>query len=527
MKKAIGYIRISTKDQSNFSLDGQEKYIRDFASRNGYDIINVFCDDGQSAKNFDRPDWKKLQSFCKENHRDVDALIVAKYDRFSRNLKDALSMIEMLEEKFNIRILSAMEPIMLNPTSPYFFQFRTQMLMGAQVEWLVIKDRTKFGMHNGAKAGRYFTTAPFGYTNKRDEHNKPMIVIDEARAPVIRRMFTMLLQGASLKEIGLEALRAGYKNRGHSAVKDTLQNPVYAGMIKVPSYGDDPGGWLAKGIHQAIIDSATWYRAQDVLNPRTVTRTVMNEEVPLRSVLKCFCGRCMTAGNSKGKNRYYWYYRCDNHTGINLNADKLHQQLENVVGELSLPAYQVDYLQQRIEEKLKLQLKDQDLMIQEKKKELAGLQLRLDNVEEKFIMDQLDPEAYKKWKTRYSSEMAVCHKYITDYSQPFNKIMADYQERLPLLNNLLWLYKKTDLHEKQAFVRQVFKSSLYYQDGLYRTPYLLPVFMPKALILKEKRLLEIEQPIEKFAESRHCAPERNSLEHLAQFLQLLAQIKAA
>lgn len=529
MKKAIAYTRQSDKDQSSFSPQNQEKYIREFAARSGYEIIAVYTDDGRSAKNFDRPDWKKLEAFCKQNFKVVDALIVSKYDRFSRNLKDALNMIELLEEKFGIRILSAMEPIMLNPSSPYFFQFRTQMLMGAQVEWLVIKDRTKFGNYCGAKAGRYFSTAPVGYKNAREEgdKDKPIILIDEARAPVIRRMFTMLLQGASFKEIGLEAARGGYGNRGHSAIQRTLSNPVYAGFIKVPAYGDDPGGWLTKGLHQPIIDEATYYRAQDILNPKAITRTVMNEAVPLRSVLKCFCGRCLTAGNSKGRKRYYWYYRCDNHSGINLNADKLHEQLERVWIVMSLADYQVDYLKGSIEKKLAVQMKDQEALVAAKKKELAGLQMRLDNVEEKFILDQLDAEAYKKWKHRYSSEMALCQRFITDYSAPISMVMAQYEERLPYLGNLHWFYQKAPLHEKQAFVRQVFKSMLYYREDLYRTAYLLPIFQPKALILKEKRLLEYEQPVEKMPKNQDCAPSGTSLEPLADFLQLLAQIKAA
>ena len=83
--KAIGYIRISTKDQSNFSLSGQEKYIRDFCEKHNYELATVFKDDGQSAKNFDRPDWKALEQFIKENNS-VTTLVVAKYDRFSRNV---------------------------------------------------------------------------------------------------------------------------------------------------------------------------------------------------------------------------------------------------------------------------------------------------------------------------------------------------------------------------------------------------------------------------------------------------------
>ncbi len=508
MKQAIAYIRISTKDQSNFSLQGQEQYIRDFAAKNGYAILNVFKDDGQSAKNFDRPDWKLLQKFCKENHQQVDALIVAKYDRFSRNLKDALNMIEMLEEKYKITILSALEPIMMETSSPYFFQFRTQMLMGAQVEWLIIRQRTRQGIRTGLKAGRYFTGAPFGYINMRDAQNKPIIVIDEARAPVIRRMYEMQLQAAPLKEIYLEAKRNGYGPRGIAAVKYALMNPVYAGLIRVPADEQEPEQ-LVKGIHTAIIDEATWWKVQSMLTTKTINRTVMNEEVPLRSVLKCPTGSPLTAGNSKGKRRYFWYYKCKCHPRINLSAIRLHEQMNMLLSALSLPDHYINYLQEAIEKNILAQHKDRDIMITEKKRELAQLQQRLDSVEEKYINNDLDKEAYKKWTQRYQSEMAVIKKYISDYQQPVADQLAMIRTQLPKLGNLAWQYQQADLHTKQALLRTVFNSQLYYADGIYRTPYILPGFSRQATTLQEKRLLIIEQPIHKPAEMQGCAPDRS------------------
>lgn len=527
MKKAIGYVRISDKDQSNFSLDGQERYIRDFAAKNDYEIIASFRDEGRSAKNFDRPDWKQLQLFCKQNHHQVDALIVAKYDRFSRNLKDSLSMIEMLEEKYHIRILSAMEPIMINPASPFFFQFRTQMLMGAQVEWLIIRDRTQFGRHHALKSGRYITTAPFGYINKRDEQNKPIIVVDEVKAPVVRKMFQMLLEGAPLKEIQLEARRKGYRNAWKGAAKATLMNPTYAGMIHVPAYNDEPAHYV-KGLHQGIIEESMWWQAQELLQPKKIVRTVMNEEVPLRSVLRCgHCESLLTAGNSKGRSRYYWYYKCNQHPKLNLNADKLHGQLEQLWECLSLPEPYIDYLKGAIEKQLNLQLKEQNVLVQEKKRELASLQQKLENVEEKFINDGLDKAAYKKWNERYQHEMAVCRKYIVDYSQPLQQVWKLYEQNLPKLGNLLYVWQQADLHQKQALVRIGFNSELQYRDGIYRTAFLLPVFQPKAALVKERGLLLYEQNIQKTAKNYNSAPEPTSVEPLRPLLQLLAQIKVA
>ena len=106
MKKAIGYVRISTKDQSNFSIEGQEKYIREYAEKHSLEIVAMFTDAGKSAKNFDRADWKLLESFIAIHHRDVDILIVAKYDRFSRNAAQGLNKIELFEKKYHIIIVS-------------------------------------------------------------------------------------------------------------------------------------------------------------------------------------------------------------------------------------------------------------------------------------------------------------------------------------------------------------------------------------------------------------------------------------
>ena len=47
MKKAIGYVRISTEDQSNFSIEGQEKLIQEFCIKQNFQLVEVFKDEKQ------------------------------------------------------------------------------------------------------------------------------------------------------------------------------------------------------------------------------------------------------------------------------------------------------------------------------------------------------------------------------------------------------------------------------------------------------------------------------------------------
>ena len=56
-------------------------------------IIEEFQED-YSAKNFNRPEWKKLNNFAKKNKSKIDYLLVFDWDRFSRNTYEALGVIE-------------------------------------------------------------------------------------------------------------------------------------------------------------------------------------------------------------------------------------------------------------------------------------------------------------------------------------------------------------------------------------------------------------------------------------------------
>lgn len=64
---AIGYMRISVRDQSRYSLEYQERSIREYCSRNNLNLTELFKDNGESSYTFDRPDYKAVETFIK-NH---------------------------------------------------------------------------------------------------------------------------------------------------------------------------------------------------------------------------------------------------------------------------------------------------------------------------------------------------------------------------------------------------------------------------------------------------------------------------
>ena len=490
MKKAIGYVRISTKEQSNYSLSGQRADITHYCQRNDIDLLGVFEDDGQSAKNFDRLIWQQLEQYIKLNHAGIDYLIVYKYDRFSRNLTEALSMIDKLEKKYKIIILSVTEHLGVHPKSPMFFMFRTQLLLNANNELNYIRERTAFGMHNGAKQGRYLHAAPYGYTNGKDDQKRPLIIPNEEQAYVVKQIFRMYMEGATIEQIRKQ-ITGTFTGRGNSAIQRILTNPTYAGMIKVPSYYDEPEK-LVDGVHEPIIDKMTYWAAQGrITGKRNYLQN--NEEVPLRGALHCTCGRCMTAGNSKGKTKYYWYYVCLS-CKINLSATKLHGQYIGILEELSLEPYQLNYLKEQTEKAIHENLKSNEDRIHKLERELSALDAKIDSIEEKYIDNKLTDADYQKWKSRYSIERMNLAGTIQELEEPVSSAWGKYSSCLERLSDIGFIYNIGTLHAKQSFNRLVFDNKISHVDGSYRTPYLHPLFSLKAPILAEKRLLYVEQP---------------------------------
>ena len=108
MKNVIIYNRVCTNEQASFKLRHQEETLRRYCELKGYNVISHF-QDCFSAITFDRPEWKKLESFVKNNKK-VDLILFTKWDRFSRNTEQALAVILELSN-MGIEINSIEQPL--------------------------------------------------------------------------------------------------------------------------------------------------------------------------------------------------------------------------------------------------------------------------------------------------------------------------------------------------------------------------------------------------------------------------------
>lgn len=513
-KTAVGYVRISTEDQSQFSIPNQKEQIIQFCKRNDYELSKIFVDEGQSAKSFDRKAWKELDKHMRANQGNINYLVVFKYDRFSRNLVEALTVIENLEKIYNVTLLSVNEFINLPTESPFYFQIRTSMLLNAHHERLVIRDRTMSGMRKAMGEGYYMGKAPYGYTNSRNEYGKPTLVINEEKAFIVSKIFEWYENGYSLTDILNQAKEIGFNQNGNSAVKRILTNRVYAGQVNKNMKSEDPI-WIT-GKHHPLIDLNRFEKIQWQLR-KPQMHIEPNHICYLKSAIVCHqCGRPMTVCRSKGRNAYYWYYECTTHRKANPVA-KAHDKFNQILDEITFSNKQIDYIKEYVTQQINDHIASNLGRLPSVESKRAGQMKMLRNLEEKYLQGMIDDNSFLEWKrelkaeiSKLSNEIKLLSKTKTAYA---DTILSEFDK----LKTIRTAFEHADFNQKRTFIEIGFGRGLSWDGEVYRTAYLNPIFITKQLKLRQKNILFFEP---KKAENRSF-PLSTPNEFIAEPIELL------
>lgn len=312
MVGAVIYVRVSTKEQTeNLSLPTQLRACEEYCRRQGYEILERFHEEGESAKTTNRSQLQNLLTFCRLNKGRVHFVIVFNLTRFARDKYDHFALRSHLQS-LGISLRSATEPIDDTSTGKLM---EGVLAAFAQFDNDVRSDRTRAGMKAALDLGRWVFLAPIGYLNAPRAVGKSLIA-DPERAPLVRRAFEEYATGRFTKEQLLKQARAwGLTNRRNrpltsQAIGMLLRNQLYAGIVDVPEYGVRG----KRGDFEPLISEDLFCRAQAVLSgrlPSTTPRQRTHPDFPLRGFVRCdSCGRGLTGSWSKGRSDYYAYYHC-------------------------------------------------------------------------------------------------------------------------------------------------------------------------------------------------------------------------
>ena len=363
MKIAI-YIRVSTEDQAKegYSLEVQREYLESFAKREGYEVIKVYCDDGISAYSTRRKALQQLLQDAKD--KKFELVLVYKIDRFSRNLKDLLTLVDELFS-YGIGFKSATEPFD-STTSAGKLMFQ-QLGSFAEFERNRISERVFPGMIKGVQQGNWQGArfSPFGYTYNKV---KKLLEIEKREADIVKLIYTMYLAGKSTQDIAAYLNKKKYQTRTgkqfyNKFICDILKNRIYTGKIvwnkkhydknqktkKHYKYiRNDPSKIIiAQGKHTPIIDEQDFEEVQKLLavKKRRWRPRVKNQEYLLAGLLSC--AKCShkyhgvsSISNHRTNKKKRWYrcsgpyvnrVRCTNRA---VKAEDIEPEVTKIVAQL-------------------------------------------------------------------------------------------------------------------------------------------------------------------------------------------------
>lgn len=232
MKKVAAYCRVSTKAQDQLdSLAAQEQYYKERIKANpGWQFAGIYSDVGSGTTVKGRKRLNALISACRRGR--VDIVLIKSASRFARNTVDALKTIRMLR-RWNVDIYFEAEDIhSVQETSEFLL---TIICAQAQDESESKSVDIKWGLQKSFADpdSKYYQRKCYGY--KHDENGK--LIIDEKEAEVVRLIFHMSKEGASLSQISQTLQEQGIPSPRGKAVwnreslRKILNNEKYLGSV--------------------------------------------------------------------------------------------------------------------------------------------------------------------------------------------------------------------------------------------------------------------------------------------------------
>ena len=361
------YSRLSRDDDAEQnSLSNQKKIIREFAEQNDFIIVGESFDDNISGMTFDRDGIDELTDQVEEGA--IDAVIVKDLSRLGRHRTKTSVYIDYLTEK-GVRVLSVTENIDT-------FCEEDDLMIGFKgiLNDVYAKDisrKARAGMNQKQKDGLVMIP-PLGYF--KDKNTGEVVIIEE-NAAIVRRIFSLYLEGYGFTAIAKKLNAEGVKSPAYyqkqligkrlgydrpaigkkylwdlTGVKRILQNEFYIGtLVCHKSYNSrinhvrrnlpSEEHYVHEGFVPAIISKEVFYQVQAMIDAKRTGNVRAGVNTPCHryaGLLICGeCGSCFVSKKRVWRDKPEWIeYVCNGYHRYTKANCSPHRIKESMLDEL-------------------------------------------------------------------------------------------------------------------------------------------------------------------------------------------------
>ena len=462
------YERLSRDDElqgESNSISNQKQMLEDFARRNGLPNPTHFTDDGISGTRFDRPGFLAMMEEVEAGR--VEAIVIKDMSRLGRDYLKVGQVMEVLRQR-GVRLIAINDGVDSLKGDDDFTPFRN-IMNEFYARDTSRKIRSVF--KSKGMSGKHLTgTVIYGYLW---DENREHWLVDEEAAEVVRRIFSLTLEGygpyqiackLSTDRIEIPVVHLARFNEGvnrskpvkdpygwgSSTIVNILKKREYLGHTinfktrkhfkdKKSHYVSEDEWTIFENTHEAIIDQQTFDLAQKI---RSNVRRYPNgwgEAAPLTGLLYCAdCGGKMYVHRTNN-GKQISQYTCSQYTKVpcgtlcptqhRINEDVVLSLISEMLKAIAEYAKHdraefVRVVQEAQSSQQTAEVKKQRTRLATAKQRVSELEVLLCKIYEDNILGKLSDSRYatldaqyEKEQTELTAEISALEKAVKSYEK--------------------------------------------------------------------------------------------------------------
>ena len=347
------YLRVSTEEQAQVvegSIKSQKHRLMSFVEiknvqePNWGKVVEVYADEGLSAKDTRRPAFQKMMTDVRKGK--INLILVADISRLSRNILDFCILLDDLK-KYSAKFLSIKEQF--DTSTPVGELMVFNMISLAQFERKQTAERVSLNFHSRALRG-LLNGGPVILGYDKDPKNSCSYVVNDSEAEDVRKIFQIYLEEGTVSKTLARLTTEGIKRKPNTrksyrlarngfwdrrTLMNMLRNLAYVGKREINQRNKDQDQDELKAFQKYAIVEASWPRIvpQPLFEDVQKALNAAHDQVRVRLVdaekrvfflsgmLRCpECGAPYVGEAGHGRNAVYRYYVHKHYVGVTTNC---------------------------------------------------------------------------------------------------------------------------------------------------------------------------------------------------------------
>lgn len=321
--RLAAYCRVSSNSEDQLhSFAAQIRYYKDYEKKNPqYKLVDIYADEGLTGTEMKKRD--ELHRLIRDSQKGkIDRVIVKSVSRFARNTQELLVALRTLKE---LGVSVYFEEQGIDTDLMNMEMLVTFPGMAAQKESENISENMRWSYQKRMQSGEFNCCTPaYGFNLVNG-----VMEINEAEAAVVRRIFSLYLNGIGIQNIANILIqdkvprKDGKTEWSHSAVRYILTNERYIGdallqkkyttdtlpFRKRLNRGEKPQ-YYVENSNPAIIEKAAFEAVKALLNERKREYCKTGTNHPFAKIIRCpECGKTFRRQMVSG----IAYWMCSGH----------------------------------------------------------------------------------------------------------------------------------------------------------------------------------------------------------------------